>query len=348
MLIVPLTHLMLSGGDVVQAATAKAAPSIPRHVYLMTEFRVLVTYLRLLILPVNQNLYFDHPFYDSLLSPHVLIPLLFHLAVVVGGAYLWIKSRVGEPALRLAAFGVFWFYLGLAVESTFVPLHPIYEHRLYLPMAGLSVVAALVAVMLLERVRRPRARYAIALSYVGILLVFMSLTLARNTVWQSEISLWEDTASKSPLKDKVIDNLGMAFEREGRHQSAIEMFKSAISLKPDYAEPYNHLGPIYARRGMLRDAETMFKKAIELKPGFSDAHNNLGVLYETRGMFDKALFHYQKAAELSPNLAQVHYNMGILYDKMGKKNLAVNEFQLALRIDPGHARARQYLYRIRR
>ncbi len=39
----------------------------------------------------------------------------------------------------LISFGILWFFITLSVESTIIPLHVIFEHRLYLPSVGVFI-----------------------------------------------------------------------------------------------------------------------------------------------------------------------------------------------------------------
>lgn len=124
--------------------------------YLFTEFNVLVYYITLLAVPVNQNLDYDYPVAKELfkapkvndgavLNIPVLPPvvalgiLLFILAVAL---YLFIRSRKypGSEG-RLISFFILWFFLILSPTSSFVPIiDVIYEHRLYLPSLGFFVI----------------------------------------------------------------------------------------------------------------------------------------------------------------------------------------------------------------
>ncbi|HSB33472.1 MAG TPA: hypothetical protein VLG39_03360, partial [Nitrospirota bacterium] len=56
--------------------TAADSSGIPRSHYLLTQFRVLALYLRLLIIPVGQNVDHDVPVYTSLFAPPVLFSFL--------------------------------------------------------------------------------------------------------------------------------------------------------------------------------------------------------------------------------------------------------------------------------
>lgn len=54
---------------------------ISRWNYLLTETRVVTTYIRLLFLPINQNLDYDYPISRSLLAPPVFFSFLFLVAI---------------------------------------------------------------------------------------------------------------------------------------------------------------------------------------------------------------------------------------------------------------------------
>ncbi|MBI4837893.1 MAG: hypothetical protein HY806_01860 [Nitrospirae bacterium] len=82
--IIPLNIVDLSKNignlmDKISDATKVQIVSMTRWDYLFTQFRVIVTYIRLLFLPINQNLDYDYPIYYSLLNPDVFLSFLFLL-----------------------------------------------------------------------------------------------------------------------------------------------------------------------------------------------------------------------------------------------------------------------------
>ena len=114
---------------------------VSRWDYLNTQFRVIVTYIRLLFFPVNQNLDYDYPIYRTFFTPPVFLSFLFLLGIFCWGIYLLYRSYKSDQAnrfwYRLIAFGIFWFFVTLSVESSIIPIQDvIYEHRLYLPSVG--------------------------------------------------------------------------------------------------------------------------------------------------------------------------------------------------------------------
>jgi hypothetical protein len=110
---------------------------ISRKDYLLTQFNVIVTYIRLLFLPVNQNLDYDYPIARSLFQFPTFISFLFLLGILVLAIYLF---RIA----RLASFAIFWFFITLSVESSIIPIRDvIYEHRVYLPSVGFVILMAI-------------------------------------------------------------------------------------------------------------------------------------------------------------------------------------------------------------
>ena len=115
------------------SATTRAITPVT---YTLTSFNVLWTYMRLLILPINQNLDYDYPVARTLFELPTLLSFLGHLAVV--GGSLWVYLRKKQV---LIPFGVAWFYITLSPVQSFVPIiDVIFEHRLYLPSIGFFIV----------------------------------------------------------------------------------------------------------------------------------------------------------------------------------------------------------------
>ena len=101
--------------------------------YLLTSFNVIWTYIRLLVLPVNQNIDYAYPLATTLIEFPTLLSFAGHLLLI--GAAFWAYRKKGW---LLAPFGVAWFYIILSPTQSFVPIKDlIFEHRVYLPSLGL-------------------------------------------------------------------------------------------------------------------------------------------------------------------------------------------------------------------
>ncbi|GAB4434918.1 MAG: hypothetical protein OHK0040_06020 [bacterium] len=201
--------------------------------YLFTQFRVIMTYLRLLILPINQNLDYDYPIYHSLFSVPVFLSFLFILFCIATALYLYYKSWKESSFKRLLAFGIVWFFITLSVESSFIPLDDvIFEHRVYLPSVGFFIFAVTFLLGLKKRVKLSVILATLSLLSFALLVA----TYNRNLVWHDEKTLWHDIASKSPNKARVWANLANAYRDNPKMQKVY--IARALSLKPFYPVYY--------------------------------------------------------------------------------------------------------------
>jgi Flp pilus assembly protein TadD len=387
MLVIPSALFVAEGGysmeDINNSMNTLASfPDMARMDYLFTQFRVIVTYIRLLILPVNQNLDYDYPVYHSFFSPPVLISFLFLLFLFSLGIYSFFRSKdkgvEGRHELRIISMGILWFFITLSIESSVIPIKDIFfEHRLYLPSVGFIMAVMAAVAMIVRRAESRTVSKAIMTIIVCSVLVLSGAAYARNRVWKTNVSLWEDVVKKSPSKARPHNNLGVAYEKMGRTNDAINQYLmtiridpvyveahynlglaydkqgrtddavrellTAIQIRPRYAQAHNNLGIIYGREGRTEDAIQEFLIVKQLTPDSVKAYNNLGIMYAREGRTDDAVKEFAAAIQLNPDYADAHYNLGITYRKQGRLKEAVKEFQTALRLNPDHAGARKNL-----
>ena len=277
--IIPLTMVNVQKpvGEILSDVHSKsiAGTDLSRGEYLSTQFSVIVTYLRLLVLPINQNLDYDYPVSHSLLEPRAFLSLLLLLVLMGYAAWLWrtsssSQSPVPSPGLyRLAAFGIIWFFITLSVESSIIPIQDvIFEHRLYLPSIGF-VAAFVVLVMTageLCAARLPAIKKLTIPVLAMSVLMLTGATYARNNVWKDELTLWEDTKSKSPMKARPHNNLGYAYGKQKRIPEAIAEFETAVQLAPEYLDALYNLAQLYFLSGRYQETEELTRTLKRLNP----------------------------------------------------------------------------------
>jgi len=114
---------------------------------MLTQFRVVLYYLTLLVYPHPSRLNVD---YDFLLSKSILDPptTLISMVVVLGliGYGLWVAKK--RPLL---SFCILWYFGNLVIESSILPIEMLYEHRLYLPSIGPFILFGLGVVRATEK-----------------------------------------------------------------------------------------------------------------------------------------------------------------------------------------------------
>ncbi len=326
------------------SAETRLQTDLPRWDYLLTEMRVIVTYLRLLVFPVNQNIDYDYPIYHSPLSAPVLFSLavlatLFGLAIC---SLYWSRDKnIGRaqsaPYYRLAGFGTLWFFITLSVESSVIPIvDVIFEHRVYLPSVGFFTGASTV---LLLAARHPRVRTAVIALLCAATLLLAGATYARNNVWGSVIALWSDTVKKSPNKNRPRYNLGEAYESEGRLPEALQEFQIAAALTPGDSRAHYNLGTAYLKQQRYDDAVREFRTALAIGPDYAVYHCNLGSAYAKQGKLQDAQQEFKAAIVLKPEDAESHYNLGRTYAAESRNKDAIAELQTAVRLMPDYADA---------
>lgn len=328
--------------------------AMTRWEYLVTQVRVTATYLRLLLLPVGQNLDHDVPLRHSLLDPAVLaslalVALLLGLAIRLLARPLQGDAAPAEP--RIAALGILWFFLTSWVESSFVPLPDLLvEHRLYLPAAGAALTGAALLSMASRRLTASRPAWSrlVAPALAAPVLLLAIATLARNEVWRDEIGLWEDVAAKSPAKARVRLELGRLYLEAGRFQDAERALREAIRLDPLDPAPRSTLGVVLRREGRVGEALESYREALALGPNRADVRYNLGLLLAAARRLDEAIAALTEASRLQPGNAEFRNGLGTALAQAGRLDEAEAAFRDALRIDPGHAGARRNLERLAR
>ena len=302
--------------------------------HLLTEGRVIVHYLTLLLWPHPSRLTFDYSFSVShgWLDPPATLVAWVAIAGVLGWAV-----TAGHRA-PLAAFGILWFFLNLAIESSLIPLDLAFEHRLYLPSMGAAWLAAVAAATLVRRGgTRVRLRLAVAcLLLVGIWTVW---TIERNRVWATEFSLWSDTAAKAPANPRALTLLGVAYTDRGEPDKAFEAYQAAIRANPDFHDAHANLGSALIGRGDLDGALAAFTRARALDPKNAQDAYHLGLIHQKLGQLDDARREYETSLRLAPDDAGTHNNLGAVHQAAGRWEAARAEYELARRLDPGLAQA---------
>lgn len=331
--------------DVSEVTNAQA--SISRGDYLLTQFSVIITYIRLLFFPVNQTLDYDYPIYHFLFVPRVFVSFLVLLSLFCISVFLLVNLRRGnDSGKRLISFGIFWFFITLSVESSVIPIADvIYEHRVYLPSVGIFIALVTFIIMAKERLEKRglRAGYAIVPALVIATIALSIAAYRRNNVWKDEIRFWEDVVKKSPLKARAHGNLGNSYARNGRFQEAIKELLVSIRLDPDYAVAHYNLGNIYGKQGRYEEAVRKLQTAIKLFPEYAVPHQNLGVIYGMQGSFEEAIRELQIAVKLDPGNASAYYNLGEVYFRIGYLGEAAEKYRTAIRINPDFAEAHNNL-----
>jgi hypothetical protein len=265
---------------------------------ILTEFRVVVFYISLLLFPHPARLNLDHHFLysSSLISPITTLLSMAFLLVLLGLAVGTARRN------RLFSFCIIWFLGNLVIESSVIGLEIIFEHRNYLP----SMMAILLIISTVFQLLHKSSWVKIAI-ICFIVILLSSWTYDRNSVWNSKITLWSDCAAKSPGKARPHNNLGYALKQQGRLKEALAHYQQTIRIDPEFFEAYNNIGNIYMMFGKFDKAIENYNMSLKIKAGNPLVHMNIGNAFVKLWQLEKALLHYGEALHLKPDYEEARH-----------------------------------------
>jgi tetratricopeptide (TPR) repeat protein len=304
--------------------------SISMKEYFLTQFSVILTYIRLFVLPINQNLDYDYRLSTSFFQLKTFFSFSILLGIFAAGVLLFKRYR-------LIAFAIFWFFLTLSVESSILPIsqNVIFEHRTYLP--GFGFFLALTSAFFYFS-KEKYFKIAVIILLI-IATVNTVLTYQRNKVWKNDYTLWADCANKSPNKARPNNNFCHALFMQGKSEEAINYCNKAISLYPGLTEAYNNKGLAYDKLKQYDQSIENYNKAIQLDPRYASAYNNRGMSYHSLKKYQQAIEDYNKALSLQPDFAYVYSNRGSAYFMLGQYENAIEDYDKAIQRQPDYASA---------
>ncbi|MCP3903968.1 MAG: tetratricopeptide repeat protein [Planctomycetes bacterium] len=342
--------------------------------YFVTQAGVIVHYVALAAWP--RSLCIDPGWPAATTAREVVIPgaLLTAAAVV---------TVVGAWRRRPIAFAGAAFFIWLAPTSSFVPIRDLAaEHRMYLPLAALAVLAVAGFTWLAPRLVGPsRAAVVGAVVLVAATTALGARSIVRNHDYRTPLALWTKTAEQVPHHRRPRVNLGVALHEAGRIDEAIDVLGAVVAERPGDALAELNYGSALAeagrfgealrylevaapqlrrpdallqladtlrRAGRPEDAVETYRRAIERAPS-AGAYLALGNALTEAERFDEAIPAFEEGARLARAardealLASALYNVGNTHFRLGRMDAAAAAYRGALDADPGHDGARRWL-----
>ena len=300
---------------------------------ILTEPRIIWFYISLLLYPLPGRLNIAH---DITISESLFTPFSTLIAIL-GLLLLFVYSIYDSKKRPLISFCIVFFLINHLIESTFIPLELIFEHRNYLPSMTFFLLLAIAlakAYYLLSYKESIRA-------LLGLLIVVLIMsqgisTYVRNYAWKTPETLWTDAVIKAPNLTRNHVNLGLEYFKKGLFDKAIYHAKQAIALNnpsrvTQKFQAYSILGNIYKSMNRIDEAISLYQQANSILPT-SLTHNNLAVAYLHKEEFDLAKIHLIQSLSLEETSAS-HNNLGYVLMRQGKIPEAISEFKKALAMD---------------
>ena len=173
---------------------------------LLTEPRILWSYVRTLVFPVGPDMGLFHDNYPvsrSWTTPATTLPAIAAWCVT---AIVAVQSRHRAPLVTL---GIGFFLVGHALESTVVPLELYFEHRNYLPSFGVVIALVGIGIALAGRLRQPTAEFRrlSVVFAVAVPLLYAAGTWVQAGAWSQGETLFAMQESYNPTSPRLQSTL---------------------------------------------------------------------------------------------------------------------------------------------
>jgi hypothetical protein len=244
---------------------------------LMTEPRVILFYVSLLLYPIFSRLTINHDFEisRSLIDPWTtsaaILAILFCIAIAV------LISRK-KP---LISFCIGFFILNHLIEGSFLSLELVFEHRNYIPSMLFFVPLSAFVIQALDFFSSKILIQLMIAAMISFVIVAQGHTVSMyNFLFKDPFLLWSDNVKKAP----------------------------------NLSRPYNNLGNVYYKWEFYDEAYKFYKKADELNrhqllPMMASSIYNMGCYYFVMKDYSKAFSHFQKAIKIYPEYLPSWYNL---------------------------------------
>jgi len=363
LIVVLITHGMVSD----ESALSSRFEPVRYLTYALAQPAVVMHYLWITIWPDDLYLYVNTKLFHLRSLAQVVVPASI-LTTVFGATVYAITRR------HWLGFVGGWFFLTLGPTSSFFDVvDTIQEHRMYVPLAALALLAVAVgdiAARALSRIfSSPRLHAAVAFSLLlTVAAALGTRTYVRNWDYHSEFGvihpadlhgnytiladhflssdeLLRDEAERanSTLNDSDSDShercfahfvRGLAAARFGELDRAVSEFERVLELDPDFAYAHHWLGLVLSRQEDLPNAIARFKRAVRLNPTLVVARKDMALALKRIGDTQAARRQLELAVEIDPAFGEGYFELGILAFERGKKKEAEAFLNSALRYRP--------------
>lgn len=300
--------------------------------YAMTQPGVLLNYFRLSLWPAPLCIGYDWNLVRSLWESGAIA------IVVVAALLVWtIVMMIRRPTLGFIGL---WFFVVAAPTSSVIPnAAPLAEYRMYLPLIAIIVLIVFGAHSFLRDLFGRKSAGHAVLGLVILLPVVAALfavTAKRNTVYASELVMWEDVLAQRPNNPRALTAVAAGYLDRGKFDEGESLLRKALKLTPDSGEAHYQLGRRYSLQQMYEPAMQEFQNALKLGLNNADLYDHMGEAATVLGNYEESADYLKKALALDPDhvSALMHYGNTLFH--LQRADEALKEFKHVLDLDPNN------------
>ncbi len=314
-----------------------------------TKVFLLAKYISLLVYPFPLS--FDYGYneipYNSLGSLKFIssaLLLFFLLAIAVAG----FKKRT------ILSFSIFFFFVTIFLFSNFIIDigAPLAERLLFQPSLAFCLAVSYYYLHFNSKVKK-----LIGIALVAIMVLFSVKTIARNSDWQSNYTLFTTDVESCPKSVRTNLFAGQQCltlaNTEANMTKRLDYYKRTIfyderilKIYPHYRFIYEDLGYAYYGINDLFKASDFWVMAYKLDTAniklsakmilLSDVFYNSGNRKFRQGDLDSAITYYQKAVATNEKNGDAWYNLGGAYFSKGDLKKGMDAWENSYEYTPNH------------
>jgi hypothetical protein len=294
---------------------------------LLTQPRVIAFHISQILWPLPNRFSLEH---DIPVSAGLFSPAQTFIALAAVGT--WCVAGVWalfQRHRRVIGFFLLWLPATLVIESSFIPLEMVFEHRMYMASIGLAGLASLGLASVMERYRLG-VPAVVGVSVIAVALLIVS-TGQRVPVWQSTLRLAEASVERAPNNARAWSNLASVLHGAGHGWNEVmPLVIRSLELNPKQ-HTAAHLRAIYFVENQRFDEAGEILNW--LTPYADQDHsiiNTIGMLRLGQGDYQAAIIQFEKVAHLDDFKPEFKYNLALSYELAGRCEDALATWQTYL------------------
>lgn len=334
--------------------------SYPGYQVLLTIPLVIWKYIGLLLWPATLSIFHSTYMVKNPVDLRFILPSLGLIGLAFG---LWQLRRS-----ILARFAILWFAINLLPVlnlSAFGEEFLVQERYVYIPSIGFSLLVALGLIKIPIEKWIPLGSGRVAQTAVVGLLVFLlaGKSLAQNTMWEDDMTLWRNGVEKAPEQSMSHYILGHKLLDLGDYPKAAEQFEEYNKLTPNNLIVISNLAAAYVLIYQYQAAanpgtadRASLDRALELcEKGFS-INTEVPTLWDTLGTihtfdtglknYERAIACFQRGLSLNPDNPMITFHLGGTLVKRGNLDEGMRHLKTALELAPSIVDAHKFLAQV--
>ena len=303
---------------------------------------VLGEYLKLLIIPYPMRYYYGYAQVEPVecWSVQSLFPLIVHILFFIIAVAIKRKHVI-------LCFGIFYYLLCISVYSNLIyPLAGVIADRFtYIASLGfcISVIFLFFKIFKIEisRTLNPKFKPVFLLFMFLILGTYSYQTIARNTDWKDQLTLFRNDIKhleKSAQANYLLATrlVFESFENKSStkqnkmRKEALNYYQKALEIYPPFFNAQYNLARTYSLLEDQNNALNEFKKTIELDSSFFDPYFQVAVIYEQQAQINEAISYYEQILSRFSQEIQAYNNLSLIYfrQKNYEKSMQINQIAI--------------------